>query len=112
MQERIAPSPHQKLRRDLRNRCGASLTHVDLQFFAQQGKDGFDSGLAEGGERPEIGAADADGAGSHGEGFEEIRAASEAAIDEHGHLAVYGVDDLGQAADAGAFAVFTAATVV
>ena len=81
-----------------------------MQFFAQQGEHGFHSGLAEGGEGPEVGAADADGAGAHGEGFEEIGAATEAAIDEH--FAIHGGDDFGQAVDAGAFAVLAAAAVI
>lgn len=83
-----------------------------MQFFAQQGEHGFHSGLAEGGEGPEVGVADADGAGTHGEGFEEIGAATEAAIDEDGHLAIHGGDDFGQAVDAGAFAVLAAAAVI
>src|SRR5258708_3010176 len=63
----------------------------------QQVEHAFDARLAEGTEPPEVWPADSDGTRAQRQRLDDIGAAPEAGIDQHGNAAVDRLDDLGQA---------------
>src|SRR3954451_14382424 len=71
-----------------------------------------DAWTAGGGEGVGGGAADQDGAGAEGEGFDNVAAAADAAVEQHFDLAVHRFDHLGQNGDRRGDAVELAAAVI
>ena len=90
----------------------AREAHGELEFGGEHPEYALDSGLAEGGEAPERWAADEDGFGAEGEGFQDVAAAADAAIHQDGDLAGDGFDYVGEGVEGADDAVELAAAVV
>ena len=74
---------------------GAEHGHIAGEFGLGHFEDGLDAWGAVGGEGPEDGAAEQDGVGAEDEGFEDVGATTEAAVDKDGEFAVEGGGDGG-----------------
>ena len=72
----------------------------------------LDAGLSGSGQREKIVAAEADRLGAQREGLQHMRAALDAAVDQHIDLVADGVDDLGQLIEGAARAVQLPAAMI
>jgi hypothetical protein len=81
----------------------AAHGHVAGEFGLELFEDLLDAAGAVGGEAPKDGAADEDRFGAEGEGFQDVAAAAEAAVDEEGDFVVYFGGDGGEDFDGTGF---------
>jgi len=84
---------------NLFNRCGTSLAHHHLEFPSQKLKHGFDAGLTEARESPEIRSSDSDCRSAERKCFENVSAPSKATVDDDRQSPADGFDDLREALD-------------
>lgn len=106
-----------KARVELSDGARADQAHVHLHFVLEQLHGLVDARLAVSGHGVEEGAADADAAGAEAEGFEDVRRATDAAVDVDLDFVLpaalaQGGHDLGEDFDARAGGVELAAAVV
>src|ERR1700733_5973032 len=104
--------PAHEARIELLDRADAALLHGRAGFGAHEIEYALDAFLAEGAQPPEIWPADADRLRAHRERLDRIGAAPKAAVDDHGHAALYRGDDLRQRVDGGAAVILAPSAVV
>src|SRR4051794_23528965 len=97
---------------DLRDRSGSTLFHHQREFQTQDVEDALHSGLPEARQTPHIWTSDADRACTQRERLEDIRPATDSAIDQDRNTAGSGFDHLGEAVDRASSALFGTASVV
>ena len=76
---------------DFLHRPRAAADHRQPQLVVDDVEDALDALLAEGGEAPDLGTADADGGRAEREGLEDVRATPHAAVHEDGDAAAHGL---------------------
>ena len=89
------------VRPELPGRDGADHDHVAGEFGLERLHDGLDAFGTVRGEAPERRAGDDNSGGAEDERLEDVGAAAEAAINEHGDAALDGGDDGGKEGDGG-----------
>src|SRR6188508_483301 len=99
-------------RRDPLDGCRPSVTHDELEFPSQEDEHGLDALLPERPEAPDVGPADADGRRAQRQRFEDVRPATDAAVEHDRHATSNAGRDLRQTFDGPALAVLGAAAVV
>ena len=77
----------------------SGLLHDHGQLAMEQVDDRFHAALTEGGKSPGLRTPDADRGGAEGQAFEDVRAATDAAIDEHRDPALHRRHDFRHAVD-------------
>src|SRR5215207_3877636 len=97
--------PDQRLARDLADRAAAGEAHGQLEVGDPVLEQLADARLAGEGEGVDVRAADQDGAGAQGDGLEDVGAAADAAVHQHGDAAGEGLDDGGEGVEGGDGAV-------
>src|SRR5262245_13372050 len=90
----------------------AQLLHRCPRFAAQDLEHALNASLTESTKAPQIGPADAHGAGPDGQRLDDVRSAPETAVDQDGHATGDGFDDVGQGIDGGPTPVLGAAAVI
>src|ERR1700691_6103766 len=108
----LSRRPAHKARVELLDRARAALLHGGAGFGAHDLEHALDAFLAERAEPPQIGSADADRLRAHRERLDRIGAAAESAVDDHGHAALHGGDDLRQRVDGGAAIILATSAVI
>ena len=98
--------------RDLIDRGRPGLPHRHPELVEDQIDGLRDAVFSEGAEAPHIGPADPDRIGAQRQRLEDVRAAADAAVDEHRHPAPDRADDLGQRVDRRPHTVHRPAAVI
>src|SRR6516164_3933773 len=92
--------------RDLVDVQRAHLPHDRDELIVQDLKHAVHAGLAERGEPPHVGPANADSAGTEAESLQDVSATTYAAVDEHRDATVHRVHDFDQHTDRRLSALF------
>src|SRR4051812_8653967 len=102
----------QRAARDFREARGAHLLHHDLELAIEDVEHALDARLTERAKAPDVRSADPDRLRAERECLEHVRAAAKAAVDDHGHAAVHGLEHLRERVDRAAQRLVRAPAVV
>src|SRR5262245_28509948 len=105
----LGPAHHG--RREVLDRGRAHLLDHGVRLLTQDFEDTLDTGLAEGAEAPDVGPPHAHRRRAHTERLDDVRAATEARIDQNRDPALHCLDDLRQRVDGRATGILAARAV-